>query len=797
MFKNFYTTAIRVLLRNKAYAFINVIGLSLGLATAILLLLYVRDETSYDRFHRGVDHLFRVDREITRENGNKVQGGYTGYFQGPRFKAHIPEIEAFVRVQESGVNIKRGTDVFYQDVRLVDPNFFSVFSFRLLHGNPATALTQPHTAVITEDMAKAQFGTTDAVGKTLSINEDDKFVPYMVTGVAATPPSNSSIKFKVLLPLVVPGSAESQNENWFSFFLNTFVVLSPQADIATVNRKMQAVYEADAQEAIHMIETKYKVQSPGMSYFVQPLTDIHLSTQAGANEGLSDASDPVYSYVLSGIALFILLIACINFVNLTVARSVKRAKEIGVRKVIGGQRRQLIFQFLGESCLLCLAAFVFALLIAQSLLPVFNQLSNKSLSFSYLLDGKLVAGYIALFLLTGLLAGCYPALVLSKFRPVQTLYHRFTLGSKNYLQKGLVVFQFVLATFLIVATLTLMFQLNYMTAQPLGYDDGNLVMVGTGSVSLQEASVFRKELLKDPAILGVAPKNAGTPGTTVRVADGTAVNISYETIDPAYLPLLHIPIIAGRNFSPAFPSDSAHSVLVNESFVQQAGWTDPIGQSIRFYEPEATYTVVGVAKDHHYRPLTEKIAPQLFTMTPANPYGMFYIKIAPHSEAAVLPYIARVFHQVFPLTPFSYDFKDQVNRDSYSAEQQWKQMVLFGAGLTVFISCIGLFGLSVLSAEKRTKEIGIRKVLGASVGRIVALLSTDFLRLVFVALLIALPLAFFAASRWLERYPYRIPLAWWMFGLAGGFIVLVAMFTVSFQAVRAAMQNPVRNLRTE
>jgi putative ABC transport system permease protein len=796
MLKNYFRTAIRNLFRNKAYAFINIGGLSLGLACAMLILLYVKDEVSYDRFHRQAVQIYRVDREITRENGKKVQGGYSGYFQGPRFKAGVPEIADFVRIQEAQIDIRKGTDIQSLPVSRVDSNFFSVFSFPLLSGGP-DALKEDHSVIITEDIAKTQFGTIDAVGKTMMLREDSAFVPYLVTGVAADCPQNSSIKFKILMPINEPPAAKNNNENWFNFFLNTFVVLRPNANVKAVDAKMQQAFETDAKETIKAIKEKYNLKNFGLAYFLQPLTDIHLSKEAGANEGLADGSDPVYSYVLSGLALFILLIACINFVNLTVARSLKRAKEIGIRKVIGSGRSQLILQFLGESLLLCLAAFVLAIFIAWLVLPVFNRLSDKALAFSYLLDAKLVSGYIALFLVTGLLAGFYPALVLSNYQPVETLYGRFMPAGKNWLQKSLVVFQFVLASFLIVATLTLFLQLNYMSSQTLGYDDTDLAMVANGGMSNRETEVFRSELMKDPAIVGVAPKNPGTPGTTVKVNAGTQITTAYETIDASYLPLLKIPIVQGRNFSSEFPADSAHAVLVNETFVKEAGWKDPIGQTIHVYEPAVDYTVVGVVKDHHYKPLTEKIEPQLFKMNSGNDFGLFYIKIAPHSEARSLPYIESVFKRVFPLVPYSYDFKDQVNAESYAAEEKWKQMVLFGAVLTIFISCIGLFGLSVLTAKKRAKEIGIRKILGASVGGVVTILSGDFLKWVVIALLVSTPISWMAANKWLMNYPYRIVLSWWIFAIAAGIVMFISLVTVSFQAIKTAIGNPVSSLRSD
>jgi putative ABC transport system permease protein len=504
----------------------------------------------------------------------------------------------------------------------------------------------------------------------------------------------------------------------------------------------------------------------------------------------------MFSYILSGIALFILLIACINFVNLTIARSLKRAKEIGVRKVIGSSRKQLIIQFLGESFILCLIAFALAIVIVQLLLPLFNQLSNKALVLSYLLDMKLVAGYLVLFILTSLLAGFYPALVLSDYNPVQTLYNRFSLGGKNYLQKGLVIFQFTLATFLISATFIISSQFNFLITKKLGYDDSNLVLVNKGNLTRDEDRLFKEELMKSPDILAVAAKDEGYSFNPAKINGNSDIGAAYMTIDESFLPLMKIPIVTGRNFSKNFPSDSSSAVLVNEQFVKSAGWKNPIGQTLIMNE-DAKYHVVGVVRDYHFQALNEKIKPEVFTMRMQNEYGMAYIKIKPKSETATLRHIENTFKKLFPLNPFSFIFKDQENVKNYEAEAKWKRIMLFGSILTIFISCIGLFGLSVLSAEKRTKEIGIRKVLGASVNGIATILSKDFLKLVIISLLIAMPLSWFTAGKWLENYPYRIILSWWIFAIVGFLVVFVALATVSFQAVKAAMANPVKSLRTE
>lgn len=798
MLKNFFKTAFRNLLRNKVYAFINIAGLSMGLACAMLIILYVKDEVSYDRFHANVGNIYRVVTQSIDKKGVKGRkDSNTGYFQGPRFTQNIPEIQSFVRIQSNSVDMKMGTEIKSQDMLYVDSSFFSVFSFPLVSGDPKTCLQDPYSIVLSEDAAKKYFGKADAIGKTIMLKKDTAFKPYTVTAVAKKCPQNSSVQFDVLLPFIMPPNEASNSENWFNFFLNTFVVLNPKANVQAVNTKMQRVYKAESKEALKLINEKYGPIDFDNEYLLQPFTDMHMNTELPAQNGLSNASNPVYSYILSGIALFILLIACINFVNLTVARSVKRAKEIGIRKVVGSNRRQLMLQFLGESFFLCTFAFAFAILLVQLILPVFNDLSNKALALSYLFDARLIAGYIVLFLITGLMAGFYPALVLSGYSPVDTLYSRFNLAGKNYLQKSLVVLQFALASFLIIATFTIYAQFNYLTTEKLGYDDSNLVVVKKFGTKHEQAKLFKSELMKYPEILGVAPKNGGTWGTVAKIANDSTLQFTYETVDESYLPLLKIPLVQGRNFSTDYPSDSVNSVLVNESFVKKAGWKKPIGEIVNFWYDNRKYNVVGVVKDYHYASLNEEIGPELFTIKHTNDFGTFFIKIKPNSETSSLKAIQKTFKQLFPLSPYSYDFKDQQNRNSYEAEAKWKQIMLFAAILTIFISCIGLFGLSVLSAEKRTKEIGIRKVLGASVNTIVTILSKDFLKLVCIALFIAIPSAWIAANHWLQNYPYRISLNWWLFASAAVLVIVIALITVSFQAIKTAIANPVKSLRTE
>ena len=804
MIRNYLKIAWRNLAKNKVYSAINVIGLSIGLAAAMLIILYTKDEVSYDRFHANHPNIYRITYKSFAPTGSlEYMTGMTGYLQGPTFGAAVLEIQSYVRYTQQQRDVKKDAEVSSQEVFSVDPAFFSTFTFPLLSGNPKTALGQPKSVVISEEMALKQFGTISALGKTmlLKADSDDKngFEPYTVTGVAKTVPRNSSIKFEVLLPLVVKKEEMENSQSWFNTSLNTFVVLHPNADPQAVAATMNRVYQADVgvRDAVRTMAEKYNLKSR-WEYALQPFTDMHLSKDLPAENGLVNASNPVFSYILSGIALFILLIACINFVNLTVARSLKRAKEIGVRKVVGGDRTRLILQFLGESFMLCLIAFVFAIGVLALALPTFNQLANKALALSYLMDTKLVAGYGALFVTTGLAAGFYPALVLSKYSPVQTLYSRFNLSGENHLQKSLVVLQFALATFLIITTLTIQSQFNYFITKDLGYNDEQVISVVKPNLSRQEARLFKQELVKNPAVMTVAAKNRGGWNTSAKINGNSELSFAYETVDADYLPLLKIPIVQGRNFSPDFPGDSTHSVLINETFAKQAGWKKPVGQTIHFGSNESDqYSVVGVVKDYHFASLTEAIRPQLFTIKPGNGYGKVFIKIKPNTETASLSYIEKTFKRLFPTNPYSYKFQDQENAKRYESEAKWKQIMLFGAMLTIFISCIGLFGLATLSAERRTKEIGVRKVLGASVSSIVQLLSSDFLKLVSLSFVFAFPIAWYAMRTWLQNYPYKIDIEWWVFAKAGLLAVGIALLTVSFQSIKAALMNPVKSLRSE
>jgi putative ABC transport system permease protein len=750
------------------------------------------DEVSYDRFNVNAANIYHLAVDDQSPDGQVRKFSSTGDMPGPNFKRQLPEIQDFVRIQGGSYTIKRGNEVFDQDALHVDSNFFSVFTFPMVYGKPQNALNDLHSVVLSEEVAEKYFGKGNPVGKTLDLKVDDKFQPFTVTAVTRKTPQNSSIKIKMLLPKKV----NHIDNQWLNFFQNTFFVIKPGTNIKQLDAKINKVFLTDAASEIKGNADKYGDKNK-RTFSLQALLEMHTSTDYPADNGLSDQSNPMYSYILSGIALFILAIACINFVNLTVARSLKRAKEIGIRKVVGGQRKQLIMQFLGESFILSFIAFVLAIALVQLALPMFNALANKALAFSYLLSFKLVAGYIGIFLLTGLLAGFYPALVLSGFNPVQTLYNRTQYIGKNYLSKGLVILQFTLATFLIISTITIYSQFSYLMNFDLGYNDKNVVSITAWGIDKTKMSLFKNELLKDPSILSVTADQGGRWGTMAHINGSQQQMFDMKHVDEDYLPLFQVPIVKGRNFSKAMVSDSANSVLVNEEFVKQAGWKNPIGQMVDFFYNKKKYTVVGIVKDYHFLSLTEKTPPILYTMKPDYPWGNVFVKITDKNKSEALNRIQKEFKALFPFIPYQYKFKDAEVAEQYDKEAKWKQIVTFGAILTIFISCIGLFGLATLSAERRKKEIGIRKVLGASVEGIVRKLSTDFVKLVIISAVIATPAAWWAMHKWLENYPYRIIINTWIFLFAAVLVLFIALATVSYQAIKAAIANPVNSLRSE
>jgi putative ABC transport system permease protein len=799
MFKNYLKIAWRNLWRNKIFSFIKVAGLSIGLTVCMLIFLYSKDEISYDRFHENSAHLHRIIQTWQMGKDPSQTIGITNAVVGESFAKEIPEVQQYVRINGVAVTVKKNNDVFTENPLFVDDNFLTVFTFPLLEGNRRTALKDLHSVVLSKDMAKKYFGRTDVIGKTMQIKLNDEFENFTVTALAENSPQNSTLKVDILLAFKYYEKYNS-NQGWFGGSLNTFLLLSPRANIKTVESKMQALFDKNTKDKLAK-ESREQGVAMKIRLGLQPLTGIHLSTQAGPDNGMTDGSNPAYSYILTCIAVFILIIACINFINLAIAQSLKRSKEIGIRKVVGSTRRQLIKQFLIESFLVSLIAFTIAIFLTILILPFFNELANKKLSLSYLSDGYLYAGYFLLLLVTSFIAGFYPSLVLSAFQPVKVLYSRQKLMSKNYLTKGLIVLQFALAIFLIIGTIAVNTQLNFLLHADLGYDGKNLVRIDIpiNKSSDKLPAIFKNELGSKGNIIAVAAKNGGRSISGVK-ADGKTITIEKNKIDDRFLPTFKIPILAGRNFSPDYPSDSIHSVIVNGAFVKEAGWkvNNAVGKTISYMDDDKTsVTIVGVIKDYHFTSLKEKIAPELFTMDPDFNYGQIWVKIGPDNIPKTLALLQNTYKKIVPWFPYSYQFMDDINTRNYETEAKWKQIISIASSLFIFISCIGLLGLVILSIEQRTKEIGIRKVLGAAVSGIVMLVSKEFIILISIAFVIAVPVGYFAINKWLQDFAYRISIGWWMFALAGILVIVIALLTMSFQAMKAAIANPVKSLRTE
>lgn len=795
MVRNYLKTAFRNLKKRKLFSIINTAGLSIGLASCMLILLYIKDEWSFDRFHKKSERIYQLVCDRVEKDGATERFAIAAMAQAPAFKRAIPEIEGFVRINAKQLIIKKAEIAFSESVTWVDSNFFSIFSFPLISGDAKTALAESHSLVLTDVVAKKYFGTENAMGKSLQLEINGQFEIFRVSAIARTAPQNSTIKFDVLLPFNFLEEASPDN-GWMWVSYPTYFLLHPGANISNIKSKMQKVYQIQAKSEIDMNhQAGYDNQ---FIWDIMPMTQMHLNTDY---KGTPWSSNPIYSYILSGVAIFILLIACINFINLTIAQSLRRNKEIGMRKVFGAHRKQLMFQFLGESLLECFFSFLCALLLLQLLLPVFNQLTDKKLSLKYLFDIQLLMTFIALFISTGIAAGFYPALVLSRLSPMQTLHDGNKLQGKDYFAKGLVIIQFSLAIFFITSVSFMYMQFNFLVKKDLGYVDKNLIEFVAEKAIMNKPlmDVFKTEMLSVAGVESVGYRNIGKFGGKTH-AGGREFAAVYERVDEDYLNTLAATIIEGRNFSRSFPTDSSDAVLINETFAKQADWKNAIGRSVDFMNipgwGEKKMIVVGVVKDYHFESLKEKIKPQIFTMDPHLPVGLFEVRINSNNIPATMSGLEKKFHALMPDHPFEYSFKDVQNRKNYEKEEKWKQIIKIGALLAILISCIGLFGLAMVNTEKRFKEIAVRKVLGASTFRITQMICFEFVKLVLISFFIAVPPCWYAIHKWLQNFAYRIDISWWGFLASGLLAMIIALITVGFLAIKASMATPVQSLRT-
>ena len=797
MLINYFKIAFRHLQHNKLFAFINIAGLTLGITCALLAILYVTDEMSYDHFHQKSKQLYRLTTTITHpRDGSQQTVGTTGQVQGPAFKAALPEIEDYTRILGmDGINISSGSKSFAVKNLYVDESFFDLFSFSLLRGNPKTALNDPFSIVLSEATALKVFNTTDVIGRTFKLEEGRGIDILTVTGVARNPPANSSIQFDILVPFNYL-RLMFKDENWLNNYLTTFLLLDSSANPEKVSRKLTRVFQTKAKKQF----SEAGISPDQYQFHLLPATDMHLNPlgqlpygKADEEQGLSGGSTITYSYILTGIVAFILLMACVNFVNLSVAGSLKRAREIGIRKISGSTKGQIVKQFLIESAILCCISYILAILLSSFLLPIFNQLSGKKIFFSHFFNTGLFLDGIILILLCIFIAGVYPAVVLSLYNPAQVLYNKQKLNQKHLFGKSLIIIQFTLAVGLVIATLVYYGQMNFISNEDLGYNYSGLIKIHLPPQRIQENTIqaLRNQLVLDPSIKEVTSEEG--MGENVALVNGREFNIRRKNIDEFYLSTLGISIKNGRNFSNMDEGDSSNPVMVNEAFVKLVGWENPIGQQFINMDDRRTMTVIGVIKDYHYGSLKEKIGPQVLSMGNRE---YVIIKIQTGKIAQALPVIEKTFKKTFPQHYFNYSFLDDEISNAYQSDKNWQQIITFSAGLAIFICMVGLFGLSTFATQERIKEIGVRKVLGASVAGIASLLVKDFLQLVLAAIILASPIAWYIMNKWLQDFAYHINISWRVFVLAGLAALLIAFFTVSTKAIKAGLANPVESLRS-
>jgi putative ABC transport system permease protein len=805
MLRNYFKIAWRNLLRQKGYAGINILGLAIGIAACLLILQYVSFELSFEDFHANKDRIYRVHQDRYDKGKLSTQWAAGAYGVGNGFKDAIPEIEDYVKVVRQGDLL---TEINNQPVKIENAffgsqSFFKIFTYPLISGDANTALKEPFTTALSEKTAKTIFGTANVVGKTIQFNRGRN---YTITAVYKDPPVNTQLRPDILLSYASFIQLQGPNNNpetaWAWDGCLTYLLLQKGTDPKKVEAKFPAVVDKNVGELM-------KRFNASVTYYLQPLTDIHLYSNYIGEPGINGDGKTVY--LLLGIAFFIVIIAWVNYINLATARAINRAREVGIRKAIGSRRKQLVTQFLTESALLNAFALILGLIIVLVSIPGFNALSGQQLSFSLFARPDFWLSLCGLFIIGVFFSGLYPALVLSGFRPIEVLKGKMTATTGgSLLRKSLVVFQFAASLFLLIGTLAVYQQIQYMRKQSLGLDINQTLVVhppivGVDSTYMQKLTAFKQELARESNIRNVTVSTSipGEPvgwnagGIKLVGADETTQQ-QYRVIgvDYDYVKMYGLKIIAGRAFSKEFGTD-ARSVIYNREATELLGFTDPaeaVGKKIDFWGEQ--YTISGVVENFHQQSLHEAFEPLILRLMP-EASGYLSVKTSTTQSSVTIAAIKKQWNKFFPGNTFDYFFLDDHFDQQYKADQRFGQTFGLFTTLAILVACMGLFGLASFTTLQRTKEIGIRKVLGASVPGILKLLYKEFAMLIIVAFVVAAPVAWIAISKWLEGYAFRSGIHWTYFALPFIVIIVIALVTVSFQSIKAAVANPVKTLRTE
>lgn len=793
MIKNYFKIAWRNLVRHKTFAAINILGLAVGMTACFLIFLYVRFELSYDTFHSKADRIYRVVSDLKTPTETARNSGPS--WAVPPHITEFPEVEAAIRVLPDVILFRKDDKKFNESNALwADSAFFTTFDFPLLKGDPKKVLSEPFSIVLSETGAKKYFGNDDPIGQTILITGEEGR-PARVTGIMKNIPENSQIKGDVVLSMttITKRFANGVDDQWGNYGPYAYLLLKPGSDANALEKKLPAFLEKSNSKEMKELQMF-------ATLFLEPLKKVYLHSDRG---GMVQGNIKNV-YIFSIIALFILVIACINFINLTTARATERAKEVGIRKVTGAVKSQLAWQFTGESILISVLAFILALGLSALLLTSFNQLAGKIINPGIFSNIQYLLLLFAAAICIGLLAGIYPAFVLSSFKPVTVLKGRFATGNKgSLLRKGLVVSQFAISIALMIGTITVYTQMKYMRSRELGFRKDHVLVIDTNGDKARNA--LKTALTGLPNVKGVT-LSGSVPGSGNQYAyseleningDLQKCNIDLYFTDFEYIPFYKIKMAAGRPFDASFKTDSTKAIVLNEAAVKMLGYTNPqqaIGKRFKQWGREGQ--IIGVIKNFHFRSLQQPIKP-LSMRFEADRMDYLSISVSATNLSATMATIEKTFNSVIPHLPYSYYFLDEFYNRQYKSEEQFGKLFLNFTLLAIFISCLGLLGLASYSTVQRTREIGIRKVLGASVPNILNLLSIDFLKLVFISFFVAAPVAWYFMQQWLNDFAYRAEIRWWIFALAAIVAFLVAFFTISFQAIKAAIANPVKSLRTE
>ena len=812
MLSNYLKIAWRNLLKNKTFSLINIIGLASGLACFILIALYVADELSYDRYNEKASRIYRINSDIVF-GGNKLHLAVASDPMGAALKNDYPQVEEYVRFYTSSGSklIKKGDQYINEnDVAHADSTLFDVFTLPVIAGDAKTALNEPNTVVVSASAAKKYFGTTDVVGKSVE-TDDNGSTLYKITAVIKDIPHNSHFNFSMIFSM---DNVRYQWGNFLSHNHQTYLLLRPGTDYKAFEKNFsQFIIKYVVPQAAQFMQIKsmdeFEKAGNKLEYSLTPLTDIHLHSDRTVELGVN--GNIQYVYIFSIIALVVLVLACINFMNLSTARSASRAKEVGIRKVVGSEKRYLVRQFLTESILTTVLSTGLALLIAYLSLSWFNNLSAKELHISDLLQPKYLAVLIALPIIVGFLAGIYPAFVLSSFNPIVVLKGKLSGGlRRSNLRNVLVVVQFTMSIFLIAATIIVFRQLNYIQTKKLGFNKDQVLIVN-GTFALENnKDAFKNEVSKLPWVKGSTyagfltvsgySRNDVSFSTSSAMTAENSLNMQVWDISYEYIPVMEMEMVKGRNFSKEFGTDS-NATILNETAAKLLGWDNPVGKKLyTFYQDQIgtrliDREVIGVVKNFHFNSMKENIGPLCFRLADNSWTTAFKVNTSDIKQ--LVSTIESKWKTMAPGKPFSYQFMDEAFGNMYRIEQRTGKLGLTLAIIAIVIACLGLFGLATYTAEQRIKEIGVRKVLGATISNIVSMLSKEFMVLVLIASALAIPLAWWAMNKWLQDFAYRIDIGWWIFFAAGVIALLIALITVSSQAIKAAVANPVKSLRTE